>query len=454
MKTVVLTLFLTLTVYTQASGLQPNQPFEVSAGLLYQQGLYYQYTLGRLDAALEAYNQALALSDRESNQSLNDLIHLRQGECLQLLGRSKEHQVVLAALREGKSSTVYSQDFTKYFPPETDLMLQLDLESLRTSPLFKKIVVMGEHDKKELDQITSVLGFDPLTMLSRLSAAVSLSDDRQMPLEYWLVVGEGNLEGFKPNGIIDGLRQSMQVAVKSKNPKSKIDQKKIFGDVSKTRLHGVEVWSVAIPAEKKKKTGSMMIGWAKLDDRTVVTGDMVSMRHFLAAKAGKSPGLMANQKLSKLGPLAAGKSSFWLAALPTEIMLKVDDIKESLGTANLPALDMVLLSGDMDKDVRATAVVWTADNESAKNLSDIARGLIALAQMVRTEEPLVDRLLRSLTVDTEERKVVVSVVLPGELLTKPDELEKALLKKSPRKPHPPNPQPAAHKPKPPVEPKL
>lgn len=442
MKYAFVALIMNLAFMTQVANAGPAQTLDMSAELLYQQGLYFQHTLGKLDIAIDVYDQALALASKKEKTNLLDSIHLRRIECLDLLDRSEEHKNALIALKR-HSSEPGTVDPSKYFPAQTDLMFQIDLEALKASALFKRLMILNKDDQNELKELTSILGFDPLKMLQNISVALSLSDDLEMPLEYWLVLGEGDFKQFQPGAIIKTIKE--QASQMSKGEPQK-NQKDILGDIVKKNIHGTKVWSTKVVAIKHQRK-PMNIGLAKMDDRTVVIGDMVSIRHFLSARAGKSPGLIANKKLHQLGPLVPKGSTFWLAAVPKDIMMKFDDIKKSLGTANLPSLDTILLSGRVDQDLRATAVAWATNNESAKKLSAIARGLIALGQMVSTEEPLVDKLLQSLKVETKERQVTISVVLPGDLMAQSAELGKA-----PKPPKRPKPASTPKKPKPVTKP--
>jgi hypothetical protein len=246
-----------------------------------------------------------------------------------------------------------------------------------------------------------LLGIDLLKDLHRLTMGMSLSESNEMPVKNWLVLLEGSLAGFQMNSVVQHQIES--------NPGAKVKVRK---------FHGARVHVFKIPLPGGDATQPMKVGLAKLGTTGVLAGDARSVKTFLSARTGKSPGLRANPKLSHVASRIPSGSTFWLAAVPERVVAKVKDLQKIPGLKNLPKLQGMLLSGRLDKDLMITGLAWAQDDQTARMLGDIVRGLVALVQFVPIEDPFAKKLVQSLRVQTDRRQVTVSATLSGDLIAK------------------------------------
>ena len=378
------------------------KPTAISAKLAYQEGLFFQRTVGNLEKALKSYDRALETATEVEDPDLVESILLRRAECFELLGRDQQQQTTIAALQKETKSETARLGVARYFPPESDVIIQVNLAALLSAPLFKKLDVKAEINSQELEQIIKVLGFDPLKDLHKLTVGVTISDNENLPAEHFLIHAEGDLAGFRPDRLIESGKQQIPGMLPSNR-----------------KIHGVNVlvFKLPLPDEQVKV---MTVGVAFLGKQGLMAGDLKAVEAALAARAGKAPGLAANPKLAGLTGQVPKDATFWLAGVPTQIIKKIEkmSLKKIPGLPqNFPEVAGLMFSGRVTQDLEATSLAFTEDLQSARTLGDIFKGLLALAQLVPIDEPLVGKLLSSLKVDIKDREVKVSITLPGELLT-------------------------------------
>jgi hypothetical protein len=377
------------------------KPTAISAKLAYQEGLFFQRTVGNLEKALLSYDRALEVATKVEDSDLLESILLRRAECYKLLGKDNQQQTTIAALQKETKTEAAQLGVARYFPPESDVIIQVDLAALLSAPLLEKLNVKAEIDSKELEQAIQILGFNPLEDLHRVTLGVTISDNENLPAEHWLIHAEGDLAGFRPDRLIES------------------GEKHIPGMLPRTKkIHGVNVlvFKVPLPDEQVKV---MTVGVAFLGKQGIMAGDLKVIKSTLAARAGKAPGLSANPKLATLTSQVPKDSTFWLAGVPTQIIRKIVKMgrKKIPGLpANLPEVAGLMLSGRITEDLEAVGLAFTEDLQSARMLGDIFKGVLALSQLVPTDEPMISKFLDSLKVEIKEREVKVSITLPGELI--------------------------------------
>ena len=159
----------------------------MSAKLAYQEGLFFHRTVGNLEKALKSYDRALKAATDAEDSTLLESILLRRAECYQLLGQDNQQQTTIAALQKKKKGTTARLGAARFFPPESDMIIQVDLAALLSAPLLEKLDVKAEIDVEELEQAKKLLGFDPLKDLHKVTVGVTLSDSVTMPAEHWLI---------------------------------------------------------------------------------------------------------------------------------------------------------------------------------------------------------------------------------------------------------------------------
>ena len=82
----------------------------------------------------------------------------------------------------------------------------------------------------------------------------------------------------------------------------------------------------------------------------------------------------------------------------------------------LPALQSLVVTGDLDPALSVEAIGEARDEAAAKNLADVVRGFFALAQLQAGQKPELKELTSAVSVATETNKVRVSARFSYELL--------------------------------------
>jgi hypothetical protein len=82
----------------------------------------------------------------------------------------------------------------------------------------------------------------------------------------------------------------------------------------------------------------------------------------------------------------------------------------------LPNLQSLLVTGDLESAVSLSVTGETTDDAAARNLADVVRGFVALAQMQAAQKPELKDLGSALSVATEANKVLLTARFPYELL--------------------------------------
>ncbi len=369
-----------------------------SARQAYQQGLFLQRSQGDLSGALAAYDQALQAAGTTEDGSLREALLLRRGEIFELTDQAGELEGTMVALQKSAPGSAILQQ-VKYFPPELDLLVYLNITKLWNSPLMSALNVKGEIKSEDLDKLVPLIGFDPFQDLHEIIVGASLDEDEAMPVKHWLIQVRGNIAGFQPNKLIESHpKEAKQFMVKNKT------------------LHGNKTLVFRIPLDQDPKK-MMTVGMSRLDDHTVWAGDLKSLKRALAARAGKAPGLRANRKLAALTEKLPSSATFWVAVTPERILSQLEDLKGIPGMPDkMPEIEGVTVTGTFDADLSLAASVWAGDQESARLIGDVLRGFIALAQLAPMKDPLARRAIQSLRVASEGKRLSVSVQLPGKLL--------------------------------------
>ena len=114
-------------------------------------------------------------------------------------------------------------------------------------------------------------------------------------------------------------------------------------------------------------------------------------------------------------------STFWmvgdqslLAGMPTSV--PAPGASGDGATINLPALQALTVTGDLDPQVSLNVIGDAKDELAAKNLADVVRGFVALMSLQARQKPELQQLASAFTVATEANRVLVSARIPYEML--------------------------------------
>jgi hypothetical protein len=150
---------------------------------------------------------------------------------------------------------------------------------------------------------------------------------------------------------------------------------------------------------------------AFLDDDTVVLGSQAAVEEIIGSRAGGKAPLRTNPSIMALLERVKPGSAFWmvgdqslLANLPKSIPAPGGD-----GSGlQLPAVRALVVTGDLDPQIALDVTADTADEAAARNLADVARGLMALAALQGNQKPELKELASAVSVTTEVHQVHVS----------------------------------------------
>jgi hypothetical protein len=157
---------------------------------------------------------------------------------------------------------------------------------------------------------------------------------------------------------------------------------------------------------------------AFLDDRRVVVGSAPVVEAAVAAAAQGTAGLKANPAMSALLERVKPGSTFWMVGDQTLLSNLPKSVPMGGGesTMTLPALQSLIVTGDLEPLVALSITGDTLDEPAAKNLADIVRGLVAMAAMQGNQKPELKQLASAISVSTEASRVQVNARFPYELL--------------------------------------
>ena len=83
---------------------------------------------------------------------------------------------------------------------------------------------------------------------------------------------------------------------------------------------------------------------------------------------------------------------------------------------NLPPLQSLTLTGDLDPQLSLALTGVAADETAATKLADVVRGFVALMTLQASQKPELQQLASAFNVTTEADRVLVSARIPYELL--------------------------------------
>jgi hypothetical protein len=169
---------------------------------------------------------------------------------------------------------------------------------------------------------------------------------------------------------------------------------------------------------REGRRGAMAVAF--IDEDTLVLGTQAQVEETITSRVRGDKGLRANEALLALLREVRPGSTFWmvgdqslLARMPGSVPLPG---AAGGGTVALPPLKSVVVTGDLEPSLAMEVVGEARDEAAARNLADVARGFLALAQLQAGQKPELQGLASAVSVTTDGMKVQVSARLPFELL--------------------------------------
>jgi hypothetical protein len=265
-------------------------------------------------------------------------------------------------------------------PADARFVMGVDVKRLTTSALYKKQRSLRPDSFRELEEKT---GVNPERDVDTLFVAGG-SQDQGLALFV---------------GTFDRSRLARIIETEKK------------GQVTWKSVQGTTVY---LFREGEKGAGAA----AFLDDRRVVVGSAAAVETAVAANVEGGAGLKGNAAIAGLLQRVKPGSTFWMVGDQTLLanLPKSVPMGGSESAVTLPALQSLVVSGDLEPVVSVAITGDAADELSAKNLADVVRGLVAILSMQGGQKPELKQLASAVSVTTEASRVVVNARIPYELI--------------------------------------
>jgi hypothetical protein len=269
--------------------------------------------------------------------------------------------------------------------PEARFIMGLDVQRFSASPFYKRYANRGGRPDA-FAELQAKTGIDP-----------------ERDVDHVFVAGGARM-GQRAAALVVGRFDRSRIARAIETGKRGVTWKK---------AHGTNVY---LFGETSKSPGAL----AFLDDSSIVLGAQSGVE---AAVANHSAGRAAasNAPLAALLKGVRPGSTFWLAGDRSVLANLPTALPATGGTGggaalSLPALQSVVVTGDLDPQVSLSVTGDTTDAAAAKNIADIVRGFVALASLQAGQKPELARLASAVSITTEASRVHVDARIPYELL--------------------------------------
>jgi hypothetical protein len=157
-------------------------------------------------------------------------------------------------------------------------------------------------------------------------------------------------------------------------------------------------------------------GIAFLGSNELALGDLESLKAMLETKKNKSPNVTTNATLAPLLRSVGSGDMFWFAGDPSNVLAKAPT-NTPLG-GNISSITNVFGTLNLDTAVKGTIIVTANTEVAAKQLADVARGLMALGQLAGDQNPELVQLLQGITIGQSQFQVQLNINFPFEVLDK------------------------------------
>lgn len=170
-----------------------------------------------------------------------------------------------------------------------------------------------------------------------------------------------------------------------------------------------------------KEGDAQPLALAFLDETALVFGPRTDVEAAIGSRSRGETPFKKNTMLLGLVEKVRPGSTFWmvgdqslLAGMPTSV--PAPGASGDGATINLPALQALTVTGDLDPQVSLNVIGEAKDELAAKNLADVVRGFVALMSLQSQQKPELQQLASAFTVATEANRVLVSARVPYEML--------------------------------------
>ena len=272
-----------------------------------------------------------------------------------------------------------------FVPASANVVGQVDVAAFASSPLAEtwNRADDGEQDSRAVDELFDAVGVDLLRDVEDVTFSFAAKEGSGAA-DRWGLVATGR---FDADEIVRRIGRNEP-------------------GVETEEHAGTRVYRLR-RAEKGESALAFLHGGS-----TLVLGETTYVREMLDSGSGKSASAVA--LVESFGPDAFAGETFWLAGSSSGA------ISPLLGESNpLPALERFALSGRLEAELVLRAQGRASSPESAQELVDVLRGLVALGRInAGKENRELAALAESVSIDRLERDIDVHLSVPYETIRK------------------------------------
>ena len=274
-------------------------------------------------------------------------------------------------------------------PADTQFVMGVDVKRLTSSAAWERWSKNAAMRPEAMDRLEQSAGLDPRRDIDQIVIAGRSAAGKKQPTPLVMAMGRFNLE--KLGGSIEG-----------------------SGTGAKSELEGATLFTM----EQKGESSSLAV----LDTSTLLFGPTDRVRQVIKSRSEGETPLRQNEALLALVEGVKPGSTFWMVGDQGLLSNMPQGVPApgmgggGSASMNLPPLQSLTVTGDVDPDLSLALTGVAADEASATKLADVLRGLVALVSLQAQQKPELQQLASAFSISTETTKVLVNARIPYELL--------------------------------------
>ncbi|HET7745660.1 MAG TPA: hypothetical protein VFM29_00060, partial [Vicinamibacteria bacterium] len=184
----------------------------------------------------------------------------------------------------------------------------------------------------------------------------------------------------------------------------------------KVTTKSVQGVSVYLFDEAKGRGQTGAVGF--LEENLLVMGSLDDVEKVIATRATGQGGIKSNPAMVALLENVRPGSTFWMVGDQSVLDRVRGNVPAPGGgpAMALPGLKSMIVTGDLDPELSLEITGEAQDEAAARQLADVVRGFVALAQLQSSQKPELKQLASAVSVTTEASRLRISARFPYELL--------------------------------------
>ncbi|MBN2198279.1 MAG: hypothetical protein JW747_00350 [Candidatus Aminicenantes bacterium] len=283
-----------------------------------------------------------------------------------------------------------SQDLLSLLPQDVQGVLVIDVQNGMKIETVADFMNKAQEEE-EFKEFIGKTGIDPRTDIRFLAVGLKMGGEKQEG------VGVVNL---------DYDREALLAAM-SKD-----------GEVGKADYKGVTIYTPPSDSEGEEEAEAEEMRIAFLDEANIAAGSPALLEAVIDVFQGSQPGVTKNTELMPLVREAKKTSLVWgVFLVPAEALKETAGQVPMLG--NMDAIQSVLMAIDYkNENVVMEFKGKGTDEAKLKQIGDALTGIKGLGGMIAQEKPEIGELLNKIEITSGKDFVMISAVLPEELIKK------------------------------------